>query len=281
MEENAHDLSAAAERAITTRFRKTIWKHLISAMKQYRMTVPGDRIAVCISGGKDSLLLAVCMRMMARYTDIPFEPHFLMMDPGYDQNRLAVFLRHAARLGIEPDVFQTDIFQAVNAAKRSPCHVCAAMRRGHLYRAAMERGCNKIALGHHFDDVIETVLLSMLYGAAFKTMMPRLKSENFPGMELIRPLYLVRERYIAAWQQALDIPVMSCSCQVTQREDGGKRREIKGLLAALEKNNPNVAYNIYKSTKSVNLSTLLSWREHADAPEQSFLDVYMTHDTGQ
>lgn len=260
-------------KGITTRFRKTVWKRFLSAMQRYEMTQKGDKIAVCISGGKDSFLLALCLQLLRKHSDIPFDLCFLALDPGYDADHLQALSWTAQRLGLPLDVCGADIFRVIDAGVSSPCHVCASMRRGHLYKAAMERGCNKIALGHHFDDVVETILLSLLYGGEFKTMLPRLKSMNYPGMELIRPLYFVRERAILTWQEAYRLPALPCACRV-MREGGGKRREMKELLFMLEKSNPHVATSIFRSTCAVNVSTLLGWRAEAGTAVHSFMDGF-------
>lgn len=260
------------QHAITTRFRKTIWRRFLSAMQSYRMTSPGDRIAVCYSGGKDSLLLAKCLQTLQQYSDIPFELVYLHMDPGYNEAHREQVLAAARAIGIQPDTFQTDIFQVIEGVKQSPCHVCAAMRRGHLYKEARKRGCNKIALGHHYDDAAETLLMGMLYGGEFKAMLPRLKSQNYEGMELIRPLYLVREKAIIAWCDMFQIAPITCACKVTRKEDGGTRRRVKELLASLEKEQPNVMQNIIASASGVNLNTLLGYRQQAGGPVTSFLE---------
>lgn len=261
----------AAEHLITTRYRKTIWKNFISALKQYEMLKAHDTVAVCVSGGKDSLLLAKCMQTLRRHSDFPFELRFLCMDPGYSSENMQLILDNAWQMGIDLHVFHTDIL-SVSEKASSPCHICAAMRRGHLYKEAQKLGCNKIALGHHFDDVCETVMLSMLYGGEFKTMMPRLHSAHYEGMQLIRPLYLVREKYIIAWLEAVGLKTLTCACAVTRREEGGKRKEIKRLLAQMEKVNPNVLNSIFSSTKEVNLQTVLSYKQGSDAPGLSVLD---------
>lgn len=262
------NLEQAVMHALTTRYRRTIWRPFLSAMRRYAMTEAGDRIAVCVSGGKDSLLLAMCLKLLEQHTDVPFTLKFVTMDPGFAGEKLAALKDVAARLGLPLTVFRTDIFKVIQDVK-SPCHVCAAMRRGHLYRAAGDLGCNKIALGHHMDDVAETVLLSMLYGGEFQTMLPRLSSRNFPGMQLIRPLYHVRESRIRAWLQAFGIPAMTCACRVTQRADGGKRREIKQLLETMERANPNAVSNIVRATVRVNLEGVLGWRVGRGGPVQS------------
>lgn len=264
-------IAEAALHLITTRYRKTIWKNFISALKQYRMIDENDVIAVCVSGGKDSLLLAKCMQLLQRHSDFPFDVKFLCMDPGYSPENLQLILNNAEKMGIALHTFSTDIL-SVSEKTASPCHVCAAMRRGYLYKEARKLHCNKIALGHHFDDVCETVLLSMLYGGEFKTMMPKLNSAHYEGMQLIRPLYLVREKYIISWLNALGMKTLTCACSVTKREEGGKRKEIKTLLGSLEKINPNVLNSIFSSTKDVNLQTILSYKTGMDAPALSVLD---------
>ncbi|MDD3110598.1 MAG: ATP-binding protein [Eubacteriales bacterium] len=260
------------QHAITTRYRKTIWRKFLSAMQRYQMTRPGDRIAVCYSGGKDSLLLAKCMQTLQKYSTVPFEVVYLHMDPGYSPENRQKVMDTANKLGITPEVFHTDIYQVINGVKQSPCHVCAAMRRGHLYKAARQSGCNKIALGHHYDDAAETLLMGMLYGGEFKAMLPRLRSENYLGMELIRPLYLVRERAVAAWKDEFALDTVTCACRVTQQEGGGKRKEVKELLRSLEKRQANVIDNIMASASRVSLSTLLGYRQTADSPVTTFLD---------
>jgi tRNA 2-thiocytidine biosynthesis protein TtcA len=260
------------QHAITTRFRKTIWRPFISAMQRYRMTSPGDKIAVCYSGGKDSLLLAKCMQTLQRYSSVSFELVYLHMDPGYSPENREQVMASAREIGIVPEVFRTDIYQVIEGVKQSPCHVCAAMRRGHLYKEAQARGCNKIALGHHYDDAAETLLLGMLYGGEFKAMLPRLKSENYHRMELIRPLYLVREKAIAAWQDAFELKAVTCACRVTRKEDGGKRKRVKEMLRMLEREQPNVLDNIMASASQVNLSTLLGYRENAQSAVVTFLE---------
>jgi len=269
------------QHAITARFRKTIWRKFLSAMQRYQMTRPGDRIAVCYSGGKDSLLLAKCMQTLQKFSTMPFEVVYLHMDPGYSPENRDRVLHTAARIGIRPEIFQTNIYQIIDGVKQSPCHVCAAMRRGHLYKAARERGCNKIALGHHYDDAAETLVMGMLYGGEFKAMLPRLKSENYPGMELIRPLYLVRERAVIAWRELSGLDTVTCACRVTRQEGGGKRKEVKNLLRTLEKSQPNVLDNIMASASRMNLSTLLGYRENADSPVVTFLEHVFHEEDGE
>jgi len=260
------------EHDLTTRFRKQIWRPFLSVVSRYRMAQPGDRIAVCLSGGKDSLLLALCMRTLKKYSTVPFEVVYLSMDPGYSPDNRARVLAAARSLGISPEVFDTDIYQVVDTVDTSPCHVCAAMRRGYLYKEAQKRGCNRIALGHHRDDAAETILLSILYGGQFSAMLPRLKSENYPGMELIRPLYEVRERAIRNWLATTGITPITCACRVTRSRDGGKRARVKRLLAMLEAEQPNIVDNIIAASDRVNLATLLGYRDGLDAPVTTLMD---------
>ena len=255
-----------ASRSVQREFRKEIWRKFIAAVKNYHLIEPGDHVAVCISGGKDSLLLATCMREMAKYSDVPFRVSYLSMDPGYTKENREKMIENANKLGFELNVFDSPIFEALETLNRGFCHVCASMRRGYLYKEAKKLGCNKIALGHHMDDAVETILLSLFYGGEYKTMMPRLKSKNFEGMELIRPLYLVRERDIIAWQQFMGLDTLRCACQVTQSEDGGKRKQMKELLARLETETPGVFGNIFHSIEHVNLQTILGYQETTDSP---------------
>lgn len=255
-----------ASRSVQRDFRKPIWRKFISAVKTYQMIDPGDHVAVCVSGGKDSLLLAVCMRELAKYSDVPFQVSFLSMDPGYTPENRRRMTENAARLGLSLHVFDSPIFEAVESLDRGFCHVCASMRRGYLYKEAKNLGCNKIALGHHLDDAVETILLSLLYGGEYKTMMPKLNSLHYPGMQLIRPLYLVRERDIVAWRDFMGLETLRCACKVTQSEDGGKRKQVKELLARLEAETPAVFGNIFHSIEHVNLQTVLGYQERTDSP---------------
>ena len=271
-------------REIECGLRKTYHKRLFSpfarAVRDYRMIQPGDRIAVCISGGKDSMLMAKLFQELQRHKKTPFELTFLVMDPGYNAENRRVIEHTARRLGIPLTVFETDIFDAVYHEEKSPCYLCARMRRGHLYSKARELGCNKIALGHHYDDVIETILMGMLYGAQVQTMMPKLHSTNFPGMELIRPMYLIREADIKAWRDANDLHFIQCACRFTDTcttcdPDGrtvSKRMEIKRLIAELKKTNPAVEANIFRSVEGVNLATVISYKRGGEV--HSFLDDY-------
>lgn len=265
------------ERSISKKYRKAIWNRFVGGIKDYAMIEPGDKIAVCISGGKDSMLLAKCMQMLQRYSEMPFELVFLAMDPGYREENARKVTENAALLGLPLTKVSSRIFDVVGESCKSPCYLCARMRRGCLYKHAQELGCNKIALGHHFDDVIETTLMSMLYGAEMRTMMPKLHSAHYEGMQLIRPLYLVRESDIVAWARYNELSFIRCACRVSERSeaagiDGSKRQTVKRLIAQLERENSNVAANIFHSAESVNLETLLGWRNSAG--EHSFLDDY-------
>ena len=252
-----------AERSIQKKYRKSIWNKFVGGLKDYEMIQEGDRIAVCISGGKDSMLLAKCMQLLQRYSPTRFQLTYLVMDPGYSPENRARIEENAALLGLPVTVEETNMFQAAEAAEKSPCYLCARMRRGCLYRLAREHGCNKIALGHHLDDVVETVLLSMFYGAEMKTMMPKLHSSHFPGMELIRPLYLVKEADIVAWARYNGLEFIRCACRLTAGTAEGvldsKRQEMKALLAELRKRNPSVDWNIFHSFHNVNLGTLVGY----------------------
>ncbi len=264
------------ERSITKKFKKPIWHRFIGALKDYDMIAPGDRIAVCISGGKDSMLLAKCMQELKKHTEKPFELEFLVMDPGYLPENRQKILSNAALLDIPVTVFDANIFNYVAGVEKSPCYLCARMRRGHLYKNAQALGCNKIALGHHFDDVIETILMSMLYGAEMKTMMPKLHSTNYAGMELIRPLYLVREADIIAWRNYNGLSFLQCACRFTEAAslDAGisKRQEMKALIESFRRISPHIELNIFQSAHNVNLDTIIGWRRGGE--QHSFLDEY-------
>lgn len=267
------------EQSIQKRYRKEIWKKFVSAINEFQMISEGDKIAVCISGGKDSMLLAKCMQEIQRHGKMKFEMIFLVMDPGYNKINREKIESNAKLLNIPITIFESDIFDSVVKIEDSPCYLCARMRRGCLYSKAKELGCNKIALGHHFDDVIETVLMGMMYGAQFQTMMPKINSTNFEGMELIRPLYLVRERDILAWQEYNNLSFIRCACRFTENieldgegSSNSKRFEMKELIKKLEEINPMVANNIYKSTYNVNLNTIISYTK--DEEKVHFLDTY-------
>jgi len=262
------------ERSITKKYRKTLWNPCIAAIKRYALIQPGDKIAVCVSGGKDSMLLAKMMQVMQKYAGIPFDLQFLAMDPGYSPENRKRLEENAALLEVPLTVFETDIFDVTGNAEKSPCYLCARMRRGHLYSKARELGCNKIALGHHFNDVIETALLSMFYGAQLQAMPPMLRSGHYPGMTLIRPLYCVQENDIIAWQRYHRLTFLQCACRLTKKEQdseaGGKRREIKALIRTLQKTNPNIENNIFASLHAVCLDTFPGYKHRGKA--HSFLE---------
>ncbi|MCI9637753.1 MAG: tRNA 2-thiocytidine biosynthesis protein TtcA [Hungatella sp.] len=270
------------ERSVIKQYRKSIWRPFVSALNEYDMIRPGDRIAVCISGGKDSFLLAKCMQEILRHGKMTFGLEFLVMDPGYHPDNRSLIEENACRLGIPVKIFDSDIFDVVVDVEESPCYLCARMRRGWLYAKARELGCNKIALGHHFDDVIETILMSMLYGAQVNTMMPKLHSTNFPGMELIRPLYLVREADILSWKEENGLRFLQCACRFTERiarekaleeeVHSSKRQEVKELIRKLEKVNPGVAKNIFRSVENVNLDACIGYVK--DGRRHHFLETY-------
>ncbi len=268
-----------AERSLTTTYRKRIWTPFMKALRDYELIQPQDRIAVCISGGKDSMLLAVLMQLLSRFTAVPFTAEYLVMDPGYNPANREKILRNAEKLDIPIRIFDSDIFAVANEAERNPCYLCARMRRGHLYAQAQALGCNKIALGHHFSDVIETTLLAMLYGGQLQGMMPKLHSSNFPGMELIRPLYCVHEDAILAWKDYNGLDFLQCACRFTERShlsgDGigeSKRQEIKQLIRALRETNPNVEKSIFHALHRGALDTFPGYKRGGVL--HSFLEGY-------
>lgn len=264
------------EKSIIKTYRKEIWAKFVKGVKEFKLVNEGDKVAVCISGGKDSFLLAKCMQELKRHGDVNFDLVFICMNPGYNERNLELIKSNAKLMDIDLHIFTTDIFSVVESQKVSPCYLCARMRRGALYNEAMKLGCNKIALGHHFDDVVETILLSMFYASEYKTMMPKLHSENFPGMELIRPLYYVREKDIIRFAKGNDLTFLNCACKFTEKnqtENTSKRKEIKELLNELKKINPNVDNNIFKSTFDINLNTVLGYHKTKD-DAYSFLDDY-------
>ena len=267
------------ERSLHKRFRKTIWKPFVGSVQKYGLIQENDRIAVCISGGKDSILMAKLLQNLNRISKIPFELVFLVMDPGYNEENRQKVTDNAALLEIPITIFESDIFDVVSKTDRSPCYLCAKMRRGFLYSEAQKLGCNKIALGHHFNDVVETVIMSMFYGGKFQTMMPKLPSSNFPGMELIRPLYRVHEDEIIAWKNYNDLEFIKCACRFTEDctlwDDGGegsKRQEVKALLTRLRRSNPSIEKNIMNSIHDVNLDTIIGVK--GKGQKISFLDYY-------
>lgn len=270
------------ERTIVKTYRKDIWGRFIKAVEKYELINDGDCIAVCVSGGKDSALLAKLIQLYQRYGVKKFEVKFLSMDPGYSEFNRKRVESNAKLLDIPLEIFSTNVFEAVDDTSTSPCFICARMRRGYLYRRAKELGCNKIALGHHYDDVIETILMSMLYGAQVQTMMPKLPSDNVEGMELIRPLYLVREQDVIAWANYNGLEFLRCACSATQNFDNKafttKRAEIKNLIATLKETNPLVESNIFGSVENVNLRKIIGYQK--DGQRRTFLDDYPGHDGG-
>ena len=265
------------ERSIIKKYRKEIWSRFVSAVKEYQLIKENDKIMVCISGGKDSFLMAKCMQELVRHGKFPFDVKYVVMNPGYNEYNLKVIKDNAKLLNIPILVFKSDIFEVADkVGGESPCYLCARMRRGYLYSKALELGCNKIALGHHFNDVIETTLLSMFYGSEVKTMMPKLHSDNFSGIELIRPMYKIREDDIISWCKSNNLTFINCACKFTEKSSidisVSKRKEIKELIRNMKKDNPNVDNNIFKSMDNVNLNCVLGIKE--DHVYKSFLDSY-------
>ena len=270
------NLQETVEHDLITKYRTALWSPFMRAVSDYELVKEGDKVAVCISGGKDSFLLAKCMQELAKHGKFPIQLEFIVMDPGYKKENRQLILSNAEKLGIPIHIFDSNIFETVNEITKKPCYLCARMRRGYLYRFARELGCNKIALGHHFDDVIETILMSMLFGGEFKTMMPKLHSAHFEGMELIRPLYYVREKDIITWKNAYHLNFLNCACKFTnlveKEEKSSKRLVTKQLIASLKEQNPFVENNIFKSVEKVNLNTLISY--HKGNQMTHFLDHY-------
>ena len=267
------------ERSIIKKFRKPIWRRFTKAIREYELVRDGDKIAVCISGGKDSMLMAKLFQELSRHGKKNFEVVFLVMNPGYNEINYQTIKDNAQILNVPITVFESDIFNIVASEEQSPCYLCARMRRGYLYSKAKELGCNKIALGHHYDDVIETILMGMLYGAQVQTMMPKLHSTNFEGMELIRPLYLIREADIIHWANYNDLHFIQCACRFTEHcascggtEKGSKRAEIKELIHELAQKDPVIEYNIFRSVENVNLNTVIGYKQ--DGVRHNFLDTY-------
>ena len=276
---NDEELRERVEQSIRKKFRVSLMSKFIKALKTYQLVNEGDRVAVCISGGKDSMLMAKLFQELKRYSEVNCEVKYLVMDPGYNADNRRIIEDNARALGIPVTIFETDIFESVYNVEKSPCYLCARMRRGYLYRFAQELGCNKIALGHHYDDVIETILMGMLHGAQIQSMMPKLHSTNFPGMELIRPLYLIREDDIKAWRDYNGLHFIQCACKFTDTcttcNDGqnhSKRQETKELIRELKKSNPDVEKCIFKSVENVNLDTLIAYKQHG--VRHHFLDSY-------
>lgn len=268
-----------AERSLIKTYRKSIWNPFIAAVKRYELIEPGDRIAVCISGGKDSVILAKLMQELQRHSKVHFETVFLVMDPGYNEINRCKIEQNAALLNVPITIFETDVFDVANSSEHNPCYLCARMRRGYLYSKAKELGCNKIALGHHFNDVIETTVMAMFYGAQLQAMLPKLHSSNFEGMELIRPMYCIHEDDIIRWKNAHELEFIQCACRFTENctmcDNGGggsKRQEVKQLLRRLKKDNPDIEKSIFNSIHSVCLDTMPGWKTKGE--EHSFLENY-------
>ena len=264
------------ERSINKKFRKTLWTPFMQAVRNYALIEPGDRIAVCISGGKDSMLMAKLLQELHRHTEVPFDLVFLCMDPGYNPENREKIEKNAALLGIPLTLFETDIFDVANSQESNPCYLCARMRRGHLYSRAQQMGCNKIALGHHFSDVIETTVMGMFYGAQLQAMLPKLHSTNFPGMSLIRPMYCIHEEDILAWCRYNGLQFIQCACRFTEssahNESLSKRKEIKALIRSLRAGNPDIEKNIFNSIHNCCLDTMVVYK--TEGREHSFLERY-------
>ena len=268
----------AIESSIIKKYRKTIWINFVASVQEYDLIKEGDKIAVCISGGKDSMLMAVCMRNLQRYSKVKFDLKYLVMDPGYNETNAKKILENAEILKLPVVVFKSDIFDVTERCGGSPCYLCARMRRGCLYSKARELGCNKIALGHHFNDVIETLLMSMMYSSEIKTMLPKLHSTNFEGMELIRPLYKVKEQDIISWSRYNGLEFLQCACKMTEKnsdlENTSKRKETKQLIADILKFNPQADDNIFRSLHNVNLATMPGYRDSDSGKLYTFNEIY-------
>ena len=280
------DFAKNVEQSLRKTYKKRIWSKFCRAINTYELVKPGDRIAVCISGGKDSMLMAKLFQELKRHNKFEFEVKYLVMDPGYNEANRHIIEENARKLNVPVTFFESNIFDAVYEIENSPCYLCARMRRGHLYAYAKELGCNKIALGHHYDDVIETILMGMLYGGQVQTMMPKLHSTNFEGMELIRPLYLIREDDIKSWRDYNDLHFIQCACKFTDtcttcnnEENRSKRVEIKELIRTLKKKNPFVEGNIFKSVENVNLDTVVEYK--TGGVRHNFLEKYDTYEKQQ
>ncbi len=277
--DRTEDKARAVEKSIQKTYHKELWSPFVRTLKQYRMIQEGDKIAVCISGGKDSMLLAKLMQMLHRHSDVPFDIVYLVMDPGYNALNRKKIESNASLLGIPVTIFETSIFDIANSQDKSPCYLCARMRRGNLYAKARELGCNKIALGHHRNDVIETTVMAMFYGSQLQGMLPKLHSTNFEGMELIRPLYEIREEDILAWKAYNGLDFLQCACRFTEGIAGSgdgigdsKRQEVKLLIRQLKKDNPEIEQSIFNSIHSVHIETFPGYKK--DGVKHSFLDDY-------
>ena len=273
------DACQLIERSIQKKYRKELWTPFVAAVKRYRLIESGDRIAVCISGGKDSMLMAKLIQQLQRISDVPFEAVYLVMDPGYHPANRQRIVDNAALMRVPVEIFESNVFEVANGTEKNPCYLCARMRRGFLYSRAQELGCNKIALGHHFNDVIETTVMAMFYGAQLQGMMPKVHSANFPGMELIRPLYCVHEEDIVAWRRYNHLEFLQCACRFTESMslsgDGvgeSKRQEIKQLLRTLRRDNPDIEKSVFNAIHAVCLDTFPGWKSRGE--EHSFLEWY-------
>lgn len=272
------DKAKEVERSINKRFHKGIWSRFTAAINDYELIQEGDRIAVCISGGKDSMLMAKLFQELKRHNKFPFEVEYIVMDPGYSRANREQIEYNAKLLNVPVTIFESNIFESVFHVEKSPCYLCARMRRGYLYNQAKMMGCNKIALGHHYDDVIETILMSMLYAGQVQTMMPKLHSTNFDGMELIRPMYLIREDEIKRWRDYNGLTFLQCACKFTEncavneKENLSKRLEIKNMIREMKKINPQVESNIFKSVENVNLDTVIAYKKNS--VKHNFLECY-------
>lgn len=272
------DKAKDVERSINKKFHKSIWSKFTAAINEYQLVEPNDKIAVCISGGKDSMLMAKLFQELKRHNKFPFEVVYLVMDPGYSSANREIIEKNAKMLNVPITVFESNIFESVLHIDKSPCYICARMRRGYLYNKAKELGCNKIALGHHYDDVIETILMGMLYGGQVQTMMPKLHSTNFDGMELIRPMYLIREDAVKHWRDYNDLHFIQCACKFTDTctscnpDNASKRQEIKNMIKEMKKINPQVESNIFRSVENVNIDTVIGYKQ--GGIKHSFLDSY-------
>lgn len=278
IEDKYAEAAKRAEDSIRKKFHKKLFSRFTKAIVEYELIQPNDKIAVCISGGKDSFAMAKLFQELKRHNKIPFEIIFLVMDPGYNAENRRAIEENAKLLNIPLTVFGTDIFDSVFTMEKSPCYICARMRRGHLYHKAKDLGCNKIALGHHYDDVIETILMGMLYGGQMQTMMPKLKSANFEGMQLIRPMYLIREEHIKAWRDYNNLRFIQCACKFTENgaanpEDAGKRLKVKKLIRQLESEDPGIEQNIFRSVENVSLKTVIAYKDK-DGIKHRFTDDY-------
>ncbi len=266
------------ERSIIKKYRKTLWNPFVAAVKRYNLISEGDKIAVCMSGGKDSMVLAKLMQILKKVSEVPFELVYLVMDPGYSEENRKKIESNAKLLNVPIDIFESDIFSVAKSVEKSPCYLCARMRRGYLYSKAKELGCNKIALGHHMSDVIETTLMGMMYGSQIQGMLPRLKSTNFEGMELIRPLYCILEESIISWQKYNGLDFLRCACAFTEKnedndkENSSKRKEMKSLIAELKKTNPEIEKNLFTSIHNVNVDTLVEYKISGE--KHSFLERF-------